>query len=645
MQFVKTVLTALAGVGLFCGSAFAGDEDADKARKILEKLERKLEQERDKVRDIVEEILDEELASDETPEKSSKKAKPKADQRPYLGVFLNESDQGPAVAEVMEGSPAEKAGLESGDVILKIDGKDVGTTPDVVGAIAERKVGETVKLEVLRGKENLTLTAKLAPRPEELAADFSSPDDEEEVEEEEEGRPGPDRDELRRRIRKFMDRMREGRKDEAKGEDEEEEKREAKRPRRGVKKLLDEALEDEPEEKEESEETLDLDSFEELARRFMEELMQPRDEDEGPSADDPMGRIREFFESKEGQRLMEKIQALVEELMQDENLQKMIEDLIGGGFEPPDMDDEEEGEELVEPKRPARGARAYLGISPAELTDDLRDQLGIENGVVVEDVVEDGPAANAGLKKNDVILSIDGEEVAGLADLRSAIAGKKPGDEVEVQVLRKGKKRTITVELGKKGASLPRDGSREQAADRAMEDLELALHLDPSVEEAMKDLCDTIERHVEDRSEGVRKALEDFRAAIEKARETSEKLQNGQDPAVWIKQMVELAKRFSKDKELYWNLTDKDGKILWRQRLDLDKMIDLATRLAANEAKKASEAIHGTVVTEWQCDEACCKDKRANGEETARSRHIRRELPRWRKEIRERIRRILEGGK
>ncbi|GEM_PF-3588180 len=689
MQLVKTALVALAGVGLFCGSAFAGDEDGDQAKRILDKVEKKLEQEREKVRDTVEKILDEEMRDEKTEKKVEKKTEKKADQKPYLGVFLNESEGGPAVAEIMEGSPAEKAGLQSGDVILKVNGKDVGATPDVIGAVAEHKVGDKLKLEVLRDKENVTITVTLAPRPEELAANFTPPNDEggdeeaDEDEEKEEGKPGPGPDELRKRIRKFMDRMREGRGDE-KGEadegDEKEEPKEAKKPKKGAKKLLDEAMEDdedqpkkqpkkepkkqpkkEPEGDEEgadedSENPPDMGNFEELARRFMEELMQPRERGEGdedaPGADDPMGRVMEWFQSEEGQKMMEELQPMIEQLMQDENIQKMLEDLMQGqGMQPPDSDeDEEEGEDLTQPEReqpkqPARGGQAYLGVSPGELSDDLRDQLEIKNGVVINDVVEDGPGAKAGLKKNDVILSIDGEEIAGVEDVRGALTGKKPGDEVEIVVLRKGKKKTITVELGKKGASLPQDNTREQAAGRAMEQLQQALQLDPSVEEAMKDFRGSIERRVQGRGENVKKAVEDFRLAIEKARGTAEDQKNGQDPAAWMKQMAEFAKVFAKDKELFWNVTDKDGKVLWKQRLEPDKMLDLAARLGANEAQKAAQSIQGTKVTEWTCDEDCCKDKRTKGEETSASQHSRRELPQWRKEIRERIQGVLGGKK
>ncbi len=89
----------------------------------------------------------------------------------------------------------------------------------------------------------------------------------------------------------------------------------------------------------------------------------------------------------------------------------------------------------------------YLGIEMAALTEDGRKQLSTKGGVLVTNVVGDGPAAAAGVKPGDVILTVGGREVADNRALLQAVASQPPGAKVEVRVLRDGKERTIAVVL------------------------------------------------------------------------------------------------------------------------------------------------------------------------------------------------------
>ncbi|NLT06502.1 MAG: PDZ domain-containing protein [Solirubrobacterales bacterium] len=118
--------------------------------------------------------------------------------------------------------------------------------------------------------------------------------------------------------------------------------------------------------------------------------------------------------------------------------------------------------------------RAFLGIEMIGVTDDLaRDlNLGADRGALIQRVVTDGPAADAGLRAGgtttgdgisaggDLIVEIDGEEIREAEDVTGAIADKKPGDEVEVTFYRGDDRRTVTVELGKRPASL--DSAQQQ---------------------------------------------------------------------------------------------------------------------------------------------------------------------------------------
>lgn len=94
--------------------------------------------------------------------------------RPFLGVryrmvdqrtsILSEVPQGAYVDEVVNSSPAEKAGLKSGDIITKINGKSLagGSTDSLSKIISSSRVGDTLNLEVWRNGSNVELKAVLA---------------------------------------------------------------------------------------------------------------------------------------------------------------------------------------------------------------------------------------------------------------------------------------------------------------------------------------------------------------------------------------------------------------------------------------------------------------------------------------------------
>jgi S1-C subfamily serine protease len=73
-------------------------------------------------------------------------------------------DSGLLVQTVSSGSGAEKAGLKEGDVITKVDGKDVKSSDDLRNAIQGKKAGDTLTLEIQRGGQTQTVTATLGSR-------------------------------------------------------------------------------------------------------------------------------------------------------------------------------------------------------------------------------------------------------------------------------------------------------------------------------------------------------------------------------------------------------------------------------------------------------------------------------------------------
>lgn len=110
-------------------------------------------------------------------------------------------------------------------------------------------------------------------------------------------------------------------------------------------------------------------------------------------------------------------------------------------------------EQIIEKGRVVRG---FLGVAIQDLTPDLAESFGQDagmRGALVGGVVPGSPAAKADLKSGDIITKLNGEAVSNASLLRLAISQMAPGKEVELGILRRGKKMKRKVRL----AELPSD--------------------------------------------------------------------------------------------------------------------------------------------------------------------------------------------
>jgi len=95
--------------------------------------------------------------------------------------------------------------------------------------------------------------------------------------------------------------------------------------------------------------------------------------------------------------------------------------------------------------------RAYLGVLPQPVDQSLANYYGMDKprGVLVTQVNDDTPAAAAGVKEGDIILSVDDHPINTPNALRNLISLSEVGHPARVQVLREGKEREIVVKLGR----------------------------------------------------------------------------------------------------------------------------------------------------------------------------------------------------
>jgi serine protease Do len=96
-------------------------------------------------------------------------------------------------------------------------------------------------------------------------------------------------------------------------------------------------------------------------------------------------------------------------------------------------------------------SRGWLGVKIQNIDEDTAASLGLSKpeGALVTEVTTPGPAAEAGMKNGDAILSVNGNKVADSRDLARQVAGFSPNTKVDVRVLRGQKEQTIPVKLGK----------------------------------------------------------------------------------------------------------------------------------------------------------------------------------------------------
>lgn len=141
---------------------------------------------------------------------------------------------------------------------------------------------------------------------------------------------------------------------------------------------------------------------------------------------------------------------------------------VGIGFAIPAGIAKETTDRLMRGEKIERG---YLGVTIGNLTKEYRESLGLpENtkGAYITDVTPGAPGDQGGLQAGDVVVSLNGRAIEGSNELTRAVGAVQPGETLRLELLREGRRQTITLRAGTRPANLGAagvEGGDEAAPD------------------------------------------------------------------------------------------------------------------------------------------------------------------------------------
>jgi len=184
---------------------------------------------------------------------------------------------------------------------------------------------------------------------------------------------------------------------------------------------------------------------------------------------------------------------------------------------------------------PHRGG--FLGVSLTDLTPELRTHFGVDDGagVMISKIVEESPAAEAGLRVGDIVTRVGGEEMSSAGEVAREIRAVGEGESVEIEYYRDGRLEQLTAwpeqrehrtfdmghmlpDLGKLEFDFPNIEIDEEAIERSLEHAQRYLESD-EFKRQMERVKEIDLEEMERRMEEVQKRLEEVERQIEREME------------------------------------------------------------------------------------------------------------------------------
>jgi len=203
---------------------------------------------------------------------------------------------------------------------------------------------------------------------------------------------------------------------------------------------------------------------------------------------------------------------------------------------PPDDEDERRASLTTAQDDRSPVPHVSLGITVDPVGEDLAAHLDLEaDALLVAHVIEGRSADRAGLRRHDILTAVEGRSPVTLERLRSALARKRPGDQLRLAGLRRGRPFEVVVsfggsrDAGRRNEARPerrRRASRDADRDRALAEIE------DVVREALSELEGSLGPAIEGVLEGVDPALENLDGSLGPALEGLDELLQGLHPVI-----------------------------------------------------------------------------------------------------------------
>lgn len=152
---------------------------------------------------------------------------------------------------------------------------------------------------------------------------------------------------------------------------------------------------------------------------------------------------------------------------------------VGIGFAVPSNMARQVSEQLI---RSGNVRRGKLGVNIQSVTSEIAESLGLDSakGVIVSSVESGSPAERAGIRQGDIIIQLNGVDVADSNQLRNRVAALEPGTEVTVTILRDGEQRQLRATLAELSETSSRAPSRRGGPEEGGTDEErLGIRITP----------------------------------------------------------------------------------------------------------------------------------------------------------------------